>query len=490
MFRYAFETYKKYRVLYTYPVLFCMWIYLAQFLIIKKLFYLHVAVSGFLGIIWYRKAYALCFTICAFLIVYTTIDVSGYVLKSDQFINQIEARYLSSASITVEGRFITPLRAKYPGVFSQYAQIRFKESREEYKVEIRYPENIIWSGFPLTCDTHFICELHRSDFMLPRDLISIARFISQNIFGYLSLFNTKERKTYADVCRCTDTETERNNRSDSHISRMLEFSSNAEHQEVQMYILTILGAVFGRGEYIPDTVQHLFHASGLMHLLVISGYHLTALVACVSLLTRIVVSQNIRILYYMPQKRVEVYFIALFFALCFFWIDFNLPLWRAFISFGICSFLLLQDQFVLKVRVLIQSLCIMALLFPLSMFLVSVQLTYTALCGIILGNFITANCLSKGLRLSAFKQFLIIHVCAYVSTAPILYFWFDTLSLKSILCNLLFAVPFTYLVVICGAILSLCIFLELPYTEYIAFISAKLFYFLLEILRVFVSHGH
>lgn len=221
----------------------------------------------------------------------------------------------------------------------------------------------------------------------------------------------------------------------------------------------------GEGGQIENWLKDLFKNTGLYHLLVVSGFHLGLLLILSGGLNFLLLRAFPKLIYLIPEKSLKagigIALTILFLMIC----ETGKPLIRsAIIAFSLSFSVIFNRRQGVAVS-LLWSLVILSLIYPFCICEPGVQLSYGAITGVILGSRYAKRFAPSELEralldysepshLDQVKEFFInsffCSLGAFLFVSPIQYFWFGTFSVYSLLFNVIFAVPFSYLVVLPG----------------------------------------
>lgn len=227
----------------------------------------------------------------------------------------------------------------------------------------------------------------------------------------------------------------------------------------------LYASCLGEGGQIETWMTDLFKNTGLYHLLVVSGFHLGLLLILSGAITKICLRIFPSFICKLPEKSIKsligIVLTIFFLSLC----EAGKPLVRSAIIAFCMAFSVIFNRQQGIVTSLIWSLVILTVIYPFCIFEAGVQLSYGAICGVIIGSRYAARFKTSDLELTLsvysppsiliiVKEFFIdsffCSLGAFVFVSPIQYYWFETFSLYSLLFNILFAVPFSYLIVLPG----------------------------------------
>lgn len=203
----------------------------------------------------------------------------------------------------------------------------------------------------------------------------------------------------------------------------------------------IKGFLFGSSTLSDPELKDNLKTLGLSHIISVSGFNFTIIQ---SLIINLAIFLNKRILYLIT---------IVFFLLFYFFIGIvNLSAYRAMIMILISTFGLFNGFPIRKTNLMLLAILSLIILSPNSLSNISFQLSITAVIGL---TFFTDFFL-KNIQIGSerIKQTLVTSMVAFLSTFPILFLNFETLSWGGLLMNFIF-LPFVPILMLLGFIISL-----------------------------------
>ncbi len=232
----------------------------------------------------------------------------------------------------------------------------------------------------------------------------------------------------------------------------------------------------GEKGHLEKWITELFKNTGLYHLLVVSGFHLGLILLISGLFSELALLIFPQIILFIPYKSFKA-FVAIFLSMLFLFLcEPGKPLIRAAIIAFSVSFGQIINRKQNIFLGLLWSLVILSLFYPFCLTEPGVQLSYAAIIGVINGANIgkqfssSASNIEESLengfeksKLRSLKEFFIASIfCslgAFIMVSPIQYYWFGTFSMYSLLFNVVFATPFSYLVILPGFLILIIIYI-------------------------------
>ncbi len=231
----------------------------------------------------------------------------------------------------------------------------------------------------------------------------------------------------------------------------------------------ILAATIGNETNLDEGTRSIFKLTGLYHLLVVSGYHLTLFLTFSTLVSRVLIKKfPIFLLDYSSQFITSI--VTILITISFLLIaEIGTPLVRATLM---SSLLLLATGLRRKLALsetILWSLVFISILIPFSIFSISLQLSYSALIGVCSGGYVynkvkdsivlgNENKFNLDYNLTTVNKlyyFLLesslISIGAFIFSLPVQLYWFGIFNPLSLLYNILFGFIFTFLVIIWGS---------------------------------------
>ncbi len=238
----------------------------------------------------------------------------------------------------------------------------------------------------------------------------------------------------------------------------------------QPYLGVVMGVVFGIKDALLDSTKDLFRNSGIIHILVASGYNISVLIAFISAIFSFL-SRRLR--------AIVVFLVMLTYAAI---SGFDPPIVRASIM-GVATLLAMSlGRQKLSFLWLIYSAILMVLVLPAVLTSVSFQLSFAATLAIILFN----DRLEKLLVLvpSIVRTDLATTMSAQILTTPIIWLQFGRIQPLSIIVNslILWSVPF---IMLFGSLCVAAVFVYMPLAKLFSMFSMMLIDYVFFIARGF-----
>ena len=189
-----------------------------------------------------------------------------------------------------------------------------------------------------------------------------------------------------------------------------------------------LSMAFGFRDVLSKPVEDMFSSLGLSHLLVVSGYQVSLVFMSVCALLRLLVCRAFPCLFSRHFAIVLSFIVASFYVIL---VGSEMSALRALIAAACaCASLAIDRRHGFFQRWAV-ALLIMEVLWPWCFFEIGVLLTFAALAGIGIGS-----CLGGSSRI---LSLLWVSVCVWLLTSAIVVLWSGTLSIGSIVLNILLA---------------------------------------------------
>jgi len=403
------------------------------------------------------------------------------VSKVDYFNRVVEVRLKSLGEFSFTGDGGGQVRAYFNGTYSLTSIIDSDTFNSKQKVRLVFTERALWSEFPDSCVSKFECQITEGNFNFrpSYELAEYADLFAKDIVSTINLFTENDP---SPPCRCvnpvesTDEFPIQVKSEDGMIGALLKIQSVEVDEGVKLGLSILMGTVLGQSKQIPGWTRDLFKETGLYHLLVISGFHLGVLIYLLKLISQLLLSALPSVYKIIPIIKLQTILSTFLILLFVFNIDSGLPIWRALITFLILLFLLLIDRSISRGRLILLSLIAIEVLWPLSIALASVQLTFAALSGIFFGLYLI-DLRERNNDESLFKvqekkenifstvnfiKFITPNLFAFIFISPIQYYWFGSFSIFTLLFNVIFSSVFSLSVIGFGFISLFALYLNLP----------------------------
>ncbi|MGN1258701.1 MAG: ComEC/Rec2 family competence protein [Christensenellales bacterium] len=216
-----------------------------------------------------------------------------------------------------------------------------------------------------------------------------------------------------------------------------------------------VGMLFGEKAYVGDTIKDSFSVSGLSHLLAVSGLHVGFLLVIMNFVLNKLLKSKTKI-----TLIIEATFLIIYAFIC----DFSPSVVRASVMAIISMYALVRGRQYDGLNALCLSAIILLFINPFTLFDVGFQLSFACVFSLfcLTGklNFLFSKVMPLKLSSS-----LAVGVSATAGTFPIISYYFGSVSLLSILVNLV-AIPFAS---VCFILLVVCVFISmcLPFLSFI-----------------------
>ncbi|HMR55397.1 MAG TPA: ComEC/Rec2 family competence protein [Candidatus Doudnabacteria bacterium] len=213
----------------------------------------------------------------------------------------------------------------------------------------------------------------------------------------------------------------------------------------------VLGMLIGHKEQLPEEVESAFQKSGLIHILVVSGFNLTIIAIGVGVFAR-----------WFGRRLVDTSSLLLIWSFCIL-VGATSAVIRAGVMASILILSRLFGRLATSSNSLLLAVVIMSLLNPWQLFYdIGFQLSVAATFGVLEASHIRTRLNEEGI----FSEIIWPSMGAIICTAPLIAYYFGTVSLVAPLANLLVLpiVPYLMLFGVLGLIPYLEIFF-VPVTE-------------------------
>lgn len=229
----------------------------------------------------------------------------------------------------------------------------------------------------------------------------------------------------------------------------------------------LLAATIGRTDMLSEHVINVFRSTGTLHILVVSGYHVTIIYLVVYTALRYLFCLSPAILYSGRLRMLATLGGLASTFLFIYAIGLSPPCLRALFGVSIFAISKLAYRKLRFWNSLVLSYIVVNLFWPGSFAESGVQLTFTAISGLVIGSNLWQKLLAPRLAtapylIRTYLQHLTICTAAWLFTSPILYCWFGTVSLIAPIANSLLNFPFTALTVSLGLIAIILVELNVP----------------------------
>ena len=432
--------------------MFCILIVLSQILLIKKLFFLLTALL-FTFLYSFRIFRGLIQT--SILAIFLLVSLIVINSENSKIHDLRELLNKSEGDIELTVTNLNGIKGIVPGLYGARSKVSLN-SGQRFSSKMLFSEKLILGDEK--CEQALVCEITRDRLGHPESLLDYAKYFSNGISTEVNLIFSEEH----DVdCRCDEQFALSEEENSFKIIKKLRDFTISDKVSLQIGSALALGAIFGEGQYLPEWLQELFKQTGMYHLLVISGYHLSILLGFTTIVLFRLLYLYPNILNHITRKKLELICGGAICSLFLCYINVYLPLWRAILALITAIFCACLNLEISKSRFMVLTLILMQIFWPLSILTPSLQLTYASLIGVILGFEISKNKFDE----SFLSQLILPNLFAFFATAPLMYFWFGGLSSYSIIFNVLFGQLFTLFVVIIGIISCLYASLGFPFWE-------------------------
>ena len=254
----------------------------------------------------------------------------------------------------------------------------------------------------------------------------------------------------------------------------------------------LLVTQLGEKSLVGEETKALFRETSTSHLLVISGLHVSVVFFGVYRLIRYILSKSIPIINYCPVVIPTLILSELVVIAYVFVSGFTVPSVRALIAITVFA---LGEMVIFpasKVNAFLMAVLIILIVFPLSVFDISFQLSFIAVLGIYVAcQYTTRLHAAFGLSfrdgsnsekrkvghskyrilvtkiLVKMADAFIISTFAWFFTLPVCLYWFQSIVPLGPLINFLFITPYTICVIYAGGISLVLYSLHVPFSEYL-----------------------
>ena len=465
------------------PTLIFIAIILAQVLIIKKNYFLLAGCLIF-GVIafrnsWKKRNCQACFVL---ILIFIEIWISK-AIAIENFKNAVISETERRGEVEILGQKQEPLVAFDRGRYSFDIRGRIYSEMGLVAVRVILPESTFWIPEIDSCDGVLKCKFFEDGFQKDFTFFDSVRTFTQGVDG---IFRIKMPNDLSG-CACENSTTNLVVQSGVVtvlVEKILAILENSKDEYSNQGLVVLLGAVLGVGQYLPQWIIDLFRETGLYHLLVVSGYHLGVIFLMSKFLLSWALKFRSELLNCCPKRLIELVVSTPFVLIFVFMSDSLLPLWRALIAFILGAIMILSGRKITSPRLFLVTLIVMNLIWPLCITMPGVQMTFAALAGVTFGSFLggvlerrgkNVNIVNPGSRRLVIKaaSFILPNFFAIMAIAPFQIYWFGGFSISSLFFNLLFAWPFSVLVV-GGGIFSLpLIYLSVPFSVHLVLFHAR-----------------
>jgi len=243
--------------------------------------------------------------------------------------------------------------------------------------------------------------------------------------------------------------------------------------------------ILGIKSSIPDNVRLLFSNLGIGHLLAISGLHMALIGFLFASVIYLIILLIPNALYYVNIRKttciITLIFLFIYCALT----GFLPSATRAFIMILVFGIAYLWDISKDSLNTLAIAAWVILLLNPLSLFSISFQLSFIAVFFLVLsGKIFLKDIKLDGRLYTIVTEFLLVSLIAFISTLPLIVFYFNRVSLVSILANLIYVPIFSFLIL---PLLIISI-ISLIFCQHLSLYLWKIVSYLLNILLISMDH--
>lgn len=216
----------------------------------------------------------------------------------------------------------------------------------------------------------------------------------------------------------------------------------------------LIAAVVGDHSLLGVEIKETFKNLGVMHLLVVSGFHIALIYLICRLTLRALFSLSLVMTSHLDANGMASV-LALF--LCCIYVlvtDTGLSSQRALIGLVIYCSASLVNRKASRLNVLLISFLLINLVWPSAIVDIGCQLTYAALIGLFLADIFVSHTLGNP-QSNRWQKVLSAYIFSYFAwllTAPILLYWFDSVPLAGPVVNLLVAAYFSIAIIGLGLV--------------------------------------
>ena len=260
----------------------------------------------------------------------------------------------------------------------------------------------------------------------------------------------------------------------------------------------LLATLLGEKSLVGDETKILFRETSTSHLLVISGLHVSIVFFGIYRFTKYILSRSISVINYCPVA-IPALIASELVAIAYIFVSgFTIPSVRALIAISIFAISIVTVFPTSKVNAFLAAVLIILIIFPLSIFDVSFQLSFIAVLGIYIACqyikflhiiFARGHNQLEGsqprrrmIATPSFRQkckalfikllvgilnSFIISFFAWAFTVPVCLYWFQSIVPLGPLINLMFITPYTICVIYAGGISLILFSLRVPFSEYL-----------------------
>ena len=243
---------------------------------------------------------------------------------------------------------------------------------------------------------------------------------------------------------------------------------------------TLCGLIFGNNDYFTNEFYNCVKASGVSHVMVVSGMHLSIIVAfLVFIMERICYSKSLKVL-------------AILITVMIMWVicGFTMSILRAGITYVFMAFGLMFDRIGKPENTLGAAVSLILIASPFSILNISLQLSLLSTFGILvvavpMMRYIKLRDIIKSKVLLWIVNSILLSVSAFIFTLPIVIYYFGGVSVVGVFTNLLISLPVTAVIIIS----VLAIFISLIFEPIALFLFALAKIITQYINYVIVSFG-
>ena len=214
----------------------------------------------------------------------------------------------------------------------------------------------------------------------------------------------------------------------------------------------LLATALGSKDLLGEHISTLFRETGTTHLLVISGFHISAIFSFIFSPLRFIWLRSLqlteRMRAFTPAAILGVSFIACYLLI----ISRSIPAERSwiFILFALCAEILLRKNHAMRVWCI--SFYFIILLWPACFLEVGCQLSFSAIAGILFFTQTEKHKQRKTLIYSYFVVPFLVSVFAWAATTPITLLWFSSVVWGAPFINALIAPLFSFITLAFGGL--------------------------------------
>ena len=207
----------------------------------------------------------------------------------------------------------------------------------------------------------------------------------------------------------------------------------------------LLASLFGESRILNLDLEDDFKENNILHLLIVSGYQISLVIFLINGFSKLVLRSMPRLSYFIKGSKL-ILLIAMPFVLLYGYIlNFEMSFFRALLA---VLLIVLVKTTMLKERILILifSLLMINIFFPLRFLSLGYQLMTAALFSIAVYNSLTFNFRNIAVRYLA--NLIILNIIIFLLSAPIIFLWTGKVDPSSIIANCILAPIYSLFILI------------------------------------------